>query len=83
MTSKKPASSKRAPLPRASDYTKGFRKDWGRQKKHVDNPPEMWIRKEGAFNGIVPVATFMAAQERLSCAGHGPGGLQARAGLVF
>jgi mRNA interferase YafQ len=28
MTSKKPASSKRAPLPRASDYTKGFRKDW-------------------------------------------------------
>ena len=30
MISKKPASSKRAPLPRASDYTKGFRKDWER-----------------------------------------------------
>ena len=28
MTSKKPASSKRAPLPRASDYTKTFLKDW-------------------------------------------------------
>ena len=30
MTSKKPASSKRAPLPRASDYTKTFLKDWER-----------------------------------------------------
>lgn len=28
MTSKKPASSKRAVLPRASDYTKAFEKDW-------------------------------------------------------
>lgn len=30
MTSKKPASSKRATLPRASDYTKIFIKDWAR-----------------------------------------------------
>lgn len=30
MTSKKPAASKRAKLPRASDYTKGFLKDWQR-----------------------------------------------------
>lgn len=30
MTSKKPASSKRAALPRASDYAKSFRKDWER-----------------------------------------------------
>ena len=30
MPSKKPASSKRAPLPRASDYTKTFFKDWER-----------------------------------------------------
>jgi len=30
MTSKKPASSKRASLPRAADYTKSFRKDWER-----------------------------------------------------
>jgi mRNA interferase YafQ len=30
MTSKKPAASKRAPLPRASDYTKVFLKDWQR-----------------------------------------------------
>jgi mRNA interferase YafQ len=30
MTSKKPARSKRAPLPRRSDYTKAFAKDWER-----------------------------------------------------
>ena len=36
------------------------------KKKHVDNPPEMWIRKEGAFEGIVPLDTFLAAQEVLT-----------------
>lgn len=30
MTSKKPATSKKASLPRASDYAKGFKKDWER-----------------------------------------------------
>jgi mRNA interferase YafQ len=30
MTSKQPASSKRSNLPRASDYTKEFLKDWKR-----------------------------------------------------
>lgn len=30
MTSKKPAASKRANLPRASDYTRNFLKDWQR-----------------------------------------------------
>ena len=30
MTSKKPAASKRASLPRASDYTRSFLKDWQR-----------------------------------------------------
>lgn len=30
MTSKAAASSKRAVLPRASDYTKSFLRDWGR-----------------------------------------------------
>lgn len=30
MTSKKPAASKRAPLPRAADYAKSFFKDWER-----------------------------------------------------
>src|ERR1700733_13418100 len=30
MTSKKPAASKRATLPRASDYTREFLKDWQR-----------------------------------------------------
>ena len=28
MTSKKPTNTKRAPLPRAADYTKQFTKDW-------------------------------------------------------
>jgi len=36
------------------------------KKKHVDNPPEMWIRKEGAFEGIVPLETFLTAQEILT-----------------
>jgi hypothetical protein len=30
---------------------------------HLDNPPEMWIRKEGACEAIVPIKTFMTAQE--------------------
>ena len=30
MTSQRPASTKRAVLPRACDYTKAFRKDWER-----------------------------------------------------
>lgn len=30
MTSKKPASSKRSPIPRRSDFTKAFAKDWER-----------------------------------------------------
>jgi mRNA interferase YafQ len=30
MTSKRSAASKRAPLPRAADYTKSFLKDWER-----------------------------------------------------
>jgi DNA invertase Pin-like site-specific DNA recombinase len=33
------------------------------KKLHVDNPPEMWIRKEGAFEGIVPLEFFLTAQE--------------------
>jgi len=33
------------------------------KKLHVENPPEMWIRKEGAFEGIVPLEFFLTAQE--------------------
>ena len=33
MTSKKPASSKRASIPRRSDYTKTFEKDWERMSR--------------------------------------------------
>lgn len=33
------------------------------KKRHVDNPPDMWVRKEGAFGGIVPLEVFLTAQE--------------------
>lgn len=33
------------------------------KRQHVENPPDMWIRKEGAFEGIVPLDVFMTAQE--------------------
>ena len=33
------------------------------KKLHVENPPDMWVRKEGAFEGIVPLETFLTAQE--------------------
>lgn len=33
------------------------------KKRYVDNPPEIWVRKEGAFEGIVPLEIFLAAQE--------------------
>ena len=36
------------------------------KKHHVKNPPKMWIRKEGAFEGIVPLETFLSAQETLA-----------------
>ena len=33
------------------------------KKLHVENPPDMWVRKEGAFEGIVPLEFFLTAQE--------------------
>jgi hypothetical protein len=30
---------------------------------HVENPSDMWIRKEGTFEGVVPLEIFMTAQE--------------------
>jgi DNA invertase Pin-like site-specific DNA recombinase len=36
------------------------------KKLHVKNPPEMWIKKEGAFDGIVPVEVFFTAQRILA-----------------
>jgi DNA invertase Pin-like site-specific DNA recombinase len=39
------------------------RKSFKLKKLHVENPPEMWIRKEGAFDGIVPLEFFLTAQE--------------------
>ena len=29
----------------------------------MENPPDMWVRKEGAFEGIVPLEFFLTAQE--------------------
>ena len=42
------------------------RRSFKLKRKHVNNPPDMWIRKEGAFDGIVPLDLFMQAQERLT-----------------
>ena len=42
------------------------RRSFKLKKKHVKNPPEMWIRREGAFDGIVPLDTFLAAQAILA-----------------
>ena len=33
------------------------------KRKHVENPPEMWIRHDGAFASIVDPALFARAQE--------------------
>jgi DNA invertase Pin-like site-specific DNA recombinase len=35
------------------------------KKLHVKNPPAMWIKKEGAFEGIVPAEVFFTAQQIL------------------
>jgi hypothetical protein len=35
------------------------------KKVHVTNPPDMWIRKEGAFDGIVAPEVFFTAQQIL------------------
>ena len=36
------------------------------KQHHVVNPPDMWIRKESAFDGIVPLDTFMSAQQLIT-----------------
>ena len=42
------------------------RRSFKLKKLHVKNPPGMWIRKEGAFEGIVPLDVFLKAQEVMS-----------------
>ena len=42
------------------------RRSFKLKKLHVKNPPKMWIRKEGAFEGVVPLQTFLTAQEVLA-----------------
>ena len=42
------------------------RRSFKLKKLHVKNPPTMWIRKEGAFEGSVALETFLAAQEVLA-----------------
>lgn len=39
------------------------RRSFKLKRKRVINPPEMWIRKENAFEPIVPVEQFLLAQE--------------------
>ncbi|MFN5745290.1 MAG: recombinase family protein, partial [Methylococcaceae bacterium] len=41
------------------------RRSFKLKKLHVTNPPAMWIRKEGAFEGIVPAEVFFTAQQIL------------------
>lgn len=41
------------------------RRSFKLKKLHVNNPPEMWIRKEAAFEGIVTAETFFTAQQIL------------------
>ncbi len=36
------------------------------KKKHVNNPPDKWVRKEGAYRGIVERDIFLRAQEMKS-----------------
>lgn len=42
------------------------RRSFKLKRKYVNNPPDMWIRKEGAFDGIVPLDLFMKAQAVLT-----------------
>ena len=32
------------------------------KQKHVENPPDLWVRADNAFTGIIDVTIFMAAQ---------------------
>ena len=41
------------------------RRSFKLKKLRIDNPPEMWIRKVGAFEGIVPIEIFFTAQQIL------------------
>ncbi|MFC3052301.1 recombinase family protein [Kordiimonas pumila] len=41
------------------------RRSFKLKQKHVNNPSDMWIRKEGAFEAIVPRDIFQEAQEVL------------------
>ena len=36
------------------------------KKLHVKNTPDMWVRKEGAFEGIVPTEDFFTVQQILA-----------------
>ncbi len=38
--------------------------------RHVSNPPEAWIRKDGAFEGIVPKELFFMAQGIIRARSH-------------
>ena len=40
------------------------------KRKHVNNPPEMWVRAEGVFEGIVPLDLFWRAQGIIQARSH-------------
>jgi hypothetical protein len=39
------------------------RKSFKLKKKRIANPPDMWIRKQAAFEAVVPIEQFLVAQE--------------------
>lgn len=54
-------------------------------KKRIDNPPEMWVRRDGAFESIVPPEVFYEAQLKLAkrSAGHTDAELIQRLRLLY
>ena len=42
------------------------RRSFKLKKLLIDNPPDMWVRRESAFVGIVPLEVFLTAQEILT-----------------
>lgn len=38
--------------------------------QHVRNPPEQWVRRDGAFEAIVPAVVFMQAQAVIAARSH-------------
>lgn len=38
--------------------------------QHVHNPPEQWVRRDGAFEAIVPIGMFLQVQQIIAARSH-------------